>query len=235
MITNINNLKECILQNSTFASEKTIDIVVDDLKNVLIENNFDLNNIYVEVGETSLNFINDNIVIRLTYIRYDNWGYNTISDYVSHSSVILKPEFEKKVNTGDANYPTILGLKKLIIGTVTKKERDEVYIKLREDGYLFNDAGKLENFGKDENGNVYLIDYGELIYIKDEEKMNNPELFYRTQYEKFVERELKYHINYCSKLNNIYEKSKGINKKTKLIAIRNMILKLKEKKGLKKR
>lgn len=74
MITSISNLKEFILQNSSFAREKTIDIVVSDLEKVLRENNFNLNNIHVEMGETSLNFINDDIVIRLTYTRYDSWG-----------------------------------------------------------------------------------------------------------------------------------------------------------------
>ena len=74
MITSISNLKEFILQNSSFAREETIDIVVSDLEKVLRENNFNLNNIHVEMGETSLNFINDDIVIRLTYTRYDSWG-----------------------------------------------------------------------------------------------------------------------------------------------------------------
>ena len=73
MITSISNLKEFILQNSSFDKEKTIDIVVSDLEKVLRENNFNLNNIHVEMGETSLNFINDDIVIRLTYTRYDSW------------------------------------------------------------------------------------------------------------------------------------------------------------------
>ena len=73
MITSISNLKEFILQNSSFAREETIDIVVSDLEKVLRENNFNLNNIHVEMGETSLNFINDDIVIRLTYTRYDSW------------------------------------------------------------------------------------------------------------------------------------------------------------------
>ena len=61
---------------------------------------------------------------------------------------------------------------------------------------------KLENFGKDENGQVYLIDFGELIYINDYQKLNNPELFYKIQYQKFIERELKYHALVCSDLNN---------------------------------
>ena len=204
MTITVNELKDYILQNSTFANEETIDIVVHDLINYLISNNFDLNNLNVESGETSINFIGDDNVVRLTYVRYDSWGYDTLSDYVSHSSAIVQPIFEHKVNTGDINYPTILGLKRLQIGNVTDLERDTCYISLREDGYLFNDANKLENFGKDENGNVFLIDYGELIYINDLKKINNPELFYKIQYQKFIERELKYHAKACGILNKLY-------------------------------
>lgn len=205
MKININELKDYILHNSTFAKEETIDIVLHDLMQVLISNNFDLNNLQVVSGETSINFIGDDIVIRLTYVRYDPWGYPTISDYVSHSAAILQPLFEQKINTGDVNYPTILGLKKLSIGNVSEDERDVTYIKLRYDGYLFNDAEKIENYGKDENGDVYLIDYGELIYIKDPKKLNNPELFYKIQYQKFVERELKYHKKACKRLDKEYD------------------------------
>ena len=205
MKVNINELKEYILHNSTFAREETIDIVLHDLKEVLISNNFDLNNIRVVSGKTSINFIGDDIVIRLTYVRYDFWDYPTISDYVSHSTAILQPLFEQKINTGDINYPTILGLKKLSIGTVTEEESETTYLRLRHDGYLFNDAEKLENFGKDENGEVYLIDYGELIYINDYNKLNNSELFYKIQYQKFIERELAYHIKKCPELDKKYE------------------------------
>ena len=107
MTITVNELKDYILQNSTFANEETIDIVVHDLINYLISNNFDLNNLNVESGETSINFIGDDNVVRLTYVRYDSWGYDTLSDYVSHSSAIVQPIFEHKVNTGDINYPTI--------------------------------------------------------------------------------------------------------------------------------
>ena len=205
MIININELKDYILHNSTFAKEETIDIVLHDLMEALISNNFDLNNLRVESGETSINFIGDDIVIRLTYVRYNNWGYPTLSDYVSHSTAILQPLFEQKINTGDINYPTILGLKKLSVGNVKKKKKEVTYIRLREDGYLFNDANKVENYGKDENGEVYLIDFGELIYIKDSKKINDSELFNRIQYQKFVERELEYHKNACPEFNEKYD------------------------------
>lgn len=205
MIININELKDYILHNSTFAKEETIDIVLHDLMKALISNNFDLNNLRVESGETSINFIGDDIVIRLTYVRYNNWGYPTLSDYVSHSTAILQPLFEQKINTGDINYPTILGLKKLSVGNVSETEKEVTYIRLREDGYLFNDANKVENYGKDENGEVYLIDFGELIYIKDSKKINDSELFNRIQYQKFVERELEYHKNACPEFNEKYD------------------------------
>ncbi len=204
MTINSNELKDYILHNSSFANENTIDMVLYELTNELVNNGFNLDSLDVISGETSINFIGDNIVIRLTYVRYDSWGYKSISDYISHSSAILKPLFEKKINTGDVNYPSILGLKKLQIGNVTNEERNAVYIRLRNDGYLFNDAKKLDNFGKDELGNVYLIDYGELIYINDQKKLNNSELFYKIQYQKFIERELKYHIGYCKDLNDLY-------------------------------
>ena len=198
-------LKDYILHNSTFAKEETIDIVLHDLMKALISNNFDLNNLRVESGETSINFIGDDIVIRLTYVRYNNWGYPTLSDYVSHSTAILQPLFEQKINTGDINYPTILGLKKLSIGNVSEMEKEVTYIRLREDGYLFNDANKVENYGKDENGEVYLLDFGELIYIKDSKKTNDSELFNRIQYQKFIKRELEYHQKACPELNKKYE------------------------------
>lgn len=199
MIININELKEYILHNSTLAREETIDIVLHDLMQVLVSNNFDLNNLQVVSGETSINFIGDDIVIRLTYVRYNNWGYPTLSDYVSHSTAILQPLFEQKINTGDINYPTILGLKKLSIGNVSEMEKEVTYIRLREDGYLFNNANKIENYGKDENGEVYLINYKDLVYINDYKRRND------IDYKKFIRKELEYHKKVCPELDKKYK------------------------------
>ena len=99
MTINSSELKEYILHNSSFANENTIDMVLYELTNELVNNGFNLDSLDVISGETSINFIGDNIVIRLTYVRYDSWGYKSISDYISHSSAILKPLFEKKINT----------------------------------------------------------------------------------------------------------------------------------------
>lgn len=229
MIININNLKNFILQNLTFSNKESIDKIINNLTQILLKYNFDLNNLNVNYGETSINFIKNDIVIRLTYVRYDNFGYDSISEYLSNSSSIEQPIFEQKIDIGEINYPTILVLKKLKVGTVSPNERDLLYIKLREDGYIFNDADKLENFGKDENGNIYLIDFGELIYIKDDKKLKNKDLFIKEQYKKFIERELKFHIQKCKRLNNKYEryiKRKKILNKLK--NIKSSLLNLKE-------
>lgn len=207
MNISVNNLKEYILENSTFANENTIDLVIDNILKVLKSYNFDLNNINVESGETSINFIEDNIVVRLTYVRYKD--YDTISDYIKNSKYILKPKYEKSINTGSVNYPTILVMDRLDIGSVTKKERDNIYIKLRDDGYIFNDAEKLDNFGKDKDGNIYLIDYGELIYV-DPKQMNDSDLYKRTMYNKKIEKELEYHSKKCKRLNSKYTRYRNL-------------------------
>ena len=214
----INDLKEYILNNSSFAREETLDIILANLLEEFKKYNFDLNNIFVKSGETSINFIGKDVVIRLTYIRYN--GYESISDYVKNSKSILQPKSEKIIDTGSINYPTILILDKLSVGDVTKQERDKIYIQLREDGYLFNDIEKLENFGRDRNGNIYLLDYGELIYI-DKEKLEDPDLYSRTQYKNKIERELKYHSKICKRLNDKYLRNK---KKNKLINFKKLIL-----------
>lgn len=221
----INNLREYILQNSSFATKSTIDIVISSLVEELNKYHFDLNHISVISGETSINFIKDDIVIRLTYIRYN--GYDTLGNYVSHSDAILQPEFEKKIDINSVNYPTILVLKKLDVGNVTEKERDNIYIKLRRDGYLFNDAYKLENFGKDEKGRIYLIDYGELIYIGDEEKLNDEDLANQVRYRKYIERELNYHIKVCSDLDRKYRMTRA-KEKSILSLIKEKLVKEKE-------
>lgn len=196
----INELKDYILQNSKFVSEDTIDIVIHNLIKYLKKNSFDLNNICVENNETSISFVSDVIVIRLTNVGYD--GYKSLSDYVSHCEMIIQPLFEHKVNTGDIKSPTILGLKKLQIGNVTEMEKEVCYVCLRLDGYLYNDANKLENFGKDENGKVYLVNYNNLIYINDYKKSN------RDEYQKFIERELSNHKKLFPELNKKYEEYK---------------------------
>ena len=74
---------------------------MNELTQILIKYNFDLNNLNIKYGETSINLIKDDIVIRLTYIRYNSFGYDTISEYISNSNVIEQPIYEQKIDTGE--------------------------------------------------------------------------------------------------------------------------------------
>jgi len=108
-----------------------------------------------------------NEIIKLTFMEYDN--HKSLKEYVSHSRYILQPSEEEIVELGYYN-AKILKTKKLKIlnqeDLSASGKLIDMYCHLRDDGYLWYDT-KLENIGKDEEGNIYLIDYGELIYIND--------------------------------------------------------------------
>lgn len=88
------DLKKLMLENSSFIRENNIDEILENLKNELVVRGFDLNNLDLQFGETSFNFIGEEIVIRITFIRYSN--YDFLTDYVKNSDSILKPNYEKR-------------------------------------------------------------------------------------------------------------------------------------------
>ena len=96
-------------------------------------------------------------------------NHKSLKEYVSHSSYILQPDAEEIIELGYYN-AKILKTKKLQIlnseDLSASEKLIDMYCHLRDDGYLWYDT-KLENIGIDENGNMYLIDYGELIYINE--------------------------------------------------------------------
>ena len=61
--------------------------------------------------------------------------------------------------------------KKLNTTGITNNDIINLYVKLRNDGYLWYDT-KIDNVGKDENGNILLLDYGELININNLDEYN---------------------------------------------------------------
>ena len=126
-------------------------------------------------------------------MEYDN--HKSLSEYVSYSNNILQPTYEEIIELGFFS-AKILKTKKLFLEEVTNEDVLNMYCKLRDDGYLWYDT-KPENIGKDENGNMYLIDYGELIYIND--------LAQKRQ------REIQNHENIKSELSKYYYKNKNEN------------------------
>ena len=171
------NLKDIYLQQFSNLDIKKIDILINELKKICKENNSDLSNLdFLEYGESSIVFELNNQIIKVTFNEYDR--HPSMKEYVSHSSKILQPMFEKIIDDVKLyGYSAkIIGLKKLSLNNISDEDILKMYVDLRDDGYLWYDT-KSENIGKDENGVCYLLDYGELIYINDLDYYNmNKEL-----------------------------------------------------------
>lgn len=129
------------------------------LKNCLLED-FKL----LKCGQDSITFeVNDSIV------KVTTCFYNTklLSDYVSHSKFILKPNIELSCVIDNKVF-TVLEFDKLNVKNIKNSDVFIMYIHLREDGYLWYDPRK-SNLGKDSEGGLFLIDYGQLVYINDKD------------------------------------------------------------------
>lgn len=115
----------------------------------------------IGTGESSLCFELDKLVIKFTYISYYR---ETLTEYLSHSKKILQPQYEISIPTDHYAKPKLIVTKKLNTDNITEEDVIRTYIDLRNDGYLWYDT-KVENLGRDEDDNIYLFDYGELVYL----------------------------------------------------------------------
>lgn len=120
----------------------------------------------IKVGQDSCVIECNNKIIKITGLFYDDMF---LSEYVSRCDSIISPLYEKNVgvNVYDTNlFVTVLLFDKLDTKKITWYETEQMYIKLREAGYIWSDP-RPENIGRDENGQIKLIDYGQIVYIKD--------------------------------------------------------------------
>lgn len=159
-------LKKYISECFSFLNPEQVDKITSSLVGFCSKNNI-ANLKVIGSGESSITFEYNNEIIKLTFMEYDN--HKSLKEYGSHSRYILQPNAEEIIELGYYN-AKILKTKKLQIvnpeDLSASSDLMDMYCHLRDDGYLWYDT-KLENIGKDENGNIYLIDYGELIYIND--------------------------------------------------------------------
>lgn len=159
-------LKRYIAESFDFLNPAQVEKITLSLVDFCSKNNI-ANLKVIGTGESSITFEYNNEIIKLTFMEYDN--HKSLKEYVSYSRYILQPEAEEIIELGYYN-AKILKTKKLQI--LNQEEENissdliDMYCHLRDDGYLWYDT-KPENIGKDGNGNMYLIDYGELIYIND--------------------------------------------------------------------
>lgn len=120
----------------------------------------------ITVGQDSCVIECNGKIIKITGLFYDDM---LLSEYVSRCDSIIVPLYEKNfcANVYDMNlFVTVLLFDKLDTKKVSWYETEQMYIKLREAGYIWSDP-RPENIGRDENGQLKLIDYGQIIYIND--------------------------------------------------------------------
>ncbi len=191
------NLKDIFLQRFSNLDITKIDILMSALEKICEKNNSNLTDLnFVDYGESSIVFELNNQIIKVTFNEYDR--HPSMKEYVSHSSKILQPMFEQIIDDVKLyGYSAkIIGFKKLSLNNISNEDVLKMYVDLRDDGYLWYDTKK-ENIGKDENGVCYLLDYGELIYIKDLDVYN-------------MNRELETHKIVKSELDSYYSSVKEV-------------------------
>ena len=199
----LDNLIRSVRNNT---SQETIDKISNEFIDTLSKKQISLDQLkLIGNGESSFIFEYDGQIIKLSTMSYDN--YSTLTDYVKESTHILKPIDEVTVNLGNYN-ASILFQEKLDLSNITEQDVTDMALALREDGYLWYDLKK-ENIGKDMNGNLFLIDYGELINI------NN-----MSDYKK--ESELKTYQKMYPLLDEAYKKNLVNNAKTPLEILENI-------------
>lgn len=193
----IEQLKNYLIHHLYYVKEENVDFIYDMLVDSLRSDGYDLNRIeIIGSGESSINFVKGDIVTRLTNIAYDN--YDNLSDYLKHSDAIAQPIFEKNFTlpkSGRQIYPQVIRITKMPRYhnfDVSEEELKEINRTLINDGYLPFDM-KSENFAKDENGKVLLIDWGQLIFIKE-----MPIYKQRQEFSSYKDK--------CSKYAELYEK-----------------------------
>lgn len=146
------------------------EINASDLKLLTIEKNY----VLYDYKDT---------IIEIIYV--DDCRFSSISEYVKNSNYILKPLDETLIKMDSINL-RVLCLPKLYSDDITNDDEIDIYCKLRDDGYLWEDVRK-ENLVRDKDGHVLLANYNKLTYINnvpiniyqfyiDEHARNNPDL-----------------------------------------------------------
>lgn len=132
----------------------------------------------VHNGQDALVFECEGEIIKLITLDY---GANKLSSHIANCDAILRLNSEYCLDIKGKNQNvkiTILTEKRLNTENITQADVYDMYFKLRDDGYLWNDPRK-ENLGRNELGKLLLFDYGQIIYInaldphQKEHELNN--------------------------------------------------------------
>ena len=110
-----------------------------------------------------------------------------------HSESIQKPNMGQELEIGNINI-TVLAYNKLNTENINNQDLINLYIKLRNEGYLWNNP-KIENIGKDKNNRLKLTTVNSLLFL------NNKPAYY-------VLKELEKHEELLKEFDDAYKQSK---------------------------
>lgn len=169
-------------------NDELLDELWDSVLKMCQKYNLDINKCdFSQGGDSAFILIFDEYVIKIA-------GYGRVmSDYVSHSNHIVQPIEE--VNAEDKSRPkaraiySVLLEEKLDLEHVGAFDVANAIRNLVRDGYAPLDI-KESNFGWDKNGNLRLLDYGELFYKDEDKSFEYHQQLCLKKLDEFVEREL---------------------------------------------
>jgi len=145
-----------------FGSEE-YNIILDKLKCVCEMKGFSINDlVFIENGQDSIVFSCNDSIIKICNLFYNT---TTLTEYVSNCAFILKPNIEECLFVKDRFF-SFMEFPKLNTNKINNSDVVRMSCKLRDNGYLWHDP-RPSNLGKDNEGRIFLIDYGQLIYIND--------------------------------------------------------------------
>lgn len=144
----------------SFIKDEVINKLWNNLLEIISKYNLNINNAEILCdGDSSIIYIFDKYVIKIL-----SNGYN-IKNYTSKSNYILKPldELSEIQLFSNLEIPfSVIICDKLNTLDISNTDVKEIVNNLLSDDYAFLDIKK-ENFGKNSNGDVLLLDYGELF------------------------------------------------------------------------
>lgn len=144
-------------------SDMEYDVILDKLKYICGLKGFEITDLsFIVNGQDSIVFSCNDSIIKICNNFY---GTETLGEYVSNCGSILRPNIEECLIIKDRFF-SFMEFPKLNTSKINNSDVVKMSCFLRDKGYLWHDP-KPSNLGKDENGKLYLLDYGQLIYIRN--------------------------------------------------------------------
>lgn len=164
-VMNEDKIKELLIEryNRYDFSDEEYNIILDKLKYICGLKGIVISDLtFIVNGQDSLVFFCNDSIFKICNLYYRT---ETLTEYISNCPFILKPNIEECIYIKDKFF-SFMEFIKLNTKKINNSDVVKMSCKLRDNGYLWYDP-RPSNLGKDNEGRVFLIDYGQLIYINN--------------------------------------------------------------------